>query len=99
MADWTVEMAGDWLLNWLIGKPATQPGGLGELIQAKIAGKDGPPWDLVKRATESLILSGIIEAKREFTQPSDGTAAFYQKAKFTLDGLAMLTSHRDQIGF
>jgi len=101
MADWTLERAGRWLLDWLLSKPATQPGGLGEIVQESISGEDGPPWNLIKSATESLILSGIISAKREYTMPSDGTPAFYQRVKFTPKGLRTLTStsRREEIGF
>ena len=99
MTDWTLEKAGSWLLDWLVSKPSTQPGGLGEMVQESISGKDGPPWSLIKSATESLILAGIIEAKREYTWPSDGTPAFYQGVKFTPGGLDTLMSRRKEIGF
>lgn len=99
MPEWTLEEAGSWFLTWMSSRPATQPGGLGVVVQANISGKDGPPWPLIKRVMESLLLSGIVEGARESTMPSDGTASFYQWVKFTPYGLDQLTSHREEIGF
>jgi hypothetical protein len=96
---WTTQQAGNWILAFLTGSSSAQPGGLGELVQENMAGENVPPWALRKAAMEQILGRGIVEAKREFARPSDGTATCYVNVRFTESGLEQLASRRQEIGF